>query len=241
VNDRTGKLMTVLSVDEVRKLSGFFGMTSGAGGWRVAIIDTADDMNDAAANALLKMLEEPPGNAMLLLLTNAPGRLLPTIRSRCQRLQLRPLDDDDLLRELDARLPDMKAAERKALVQIASGSLGLALQLSNGDGLELARDAAKLIDDALNPDIPAIVALADRVNRMTDGLDTLGDFLAQALSDRIRQKARAGTPGLNRWTAAWEMSRETIGRTTGLHLEPRQTLLSVSRALSSAAQRSGTV
>src|ERR1700749_754227 len=94
VNERTGKLMTVLSVDEVRKLSGFFGMTSGAGGWRVAIIDTADDMNDAAANALLKMLEEPPSNAMLLLLTNAPGRLLPTIRSRCQRLQLRPLTDE---------------------------------------------------------------------------------------------------------------------------------------------------
>ncbi|HEY1709606.1 MAG TPA: DNA polymerase III subunit delta' [Rhizomicrobium sp.] len=241
VNDRTGKLMTVLSVDEVRKLSGFFGMTSGAGGWRVAIIDTADDMNDAAANALLKMLEEPPANAMLLLLTNAPGRLLPTIRSRCQRLQLRPLDDADLVRELDARLPDMKPAERKALVQIAGGSLGLALQLSNGDGLELARDAAKLIDGAANPDIPAIVALADRVNRMTDGLDTLGEFLAQALSDRIRQKAHAGAPNLDRWTTAWEMSRESIERTTGLHLEPRQTLLGISRALSSAARRSGAV
>ena len=82
INPKTGKLMTVLSVDEIRRLANFFGMTSGAGGWRVAIIDTADDMNDNAANALLKMLEEPPGNAMLLLLSNTPGRLLPTIRSR---------------------------------------------------------------------------------------------------------------------------------------------------------------
>ena len=80
-------------MDEVRRLAGFFGMTSGAGGWRVAIVDTADDMNDNAANALLKLLEEPPGRAMLLLLSNRPGRLLPTIRSRCQRLDLRPLDD----------------------------------------------------------------------------------------------------------------------------------------------------
>src|SRR6185503_14284880 len=80
INPRTGKLMTVLSVDEIRRLSDFFGMTSGAGGWRVAIVDTADDMNDNAANALLKMLEEPPAHAMLLLLSNAPGRLLPTIR-----------------------------------------------------------------------------------------------------------------------------------------------------------------
>ena len=93
VNPDTGKLMTVLSVDEIRQLAGFFGMTSGAGGWRVAIVDTADDMNDNAANALLKMLEEPPARAMLLLLANTPGRLLPTIRSRCQRLDLRPLDD----------------------------------------------------------------------------------------------------------------------------------------------------
>ena len=75
VNPKTGKLMTVLSVDEVRRLADFFGMTSGAGGWRVAIIDTADDMNDNAANALLKMLEEPPANAMLLVLSNTPGRL----------------------------------------------------------------------------------------------------------------------------------------------------------------------
>src|SRR6202007_1846163 len=98
-----------LTVDEVRKLAGFFGMTSGAGGWRVAIVDTADDMNANAANALLKMLEEPPSRAMLLLLTNAPGRLLPTIRSRCQRLQLRPLGDDELGRALGERLPDMAA------------------------------------------------------------------------------------------------------------------------------------
>src|ERR1700761_8017176 len=98
INPDTGKLMTVLSVDEIRRLGGFFGMTSGAGGWRVAVVDTADDMNDNAANALLKMLEEPPSRAMLLLLSNTPGRLLPTIRSRCQRLGLRALDDRSLMR-----------------------------------------------------------------------------------------------------------------------------------------------
>ncbi|HEX2591357.1 MAG TPA: DNA polymerase III subunit delta', partial [Rhizomicrobium sp.] len=145
-NDKTGKLRTELTVDEVRKLSGFFGMTSGAGGWRVAIIDTADEMNPNAANALLKMLEEPPARSMLLLLSNAPGQLLPTIRSRCQRLQLRPLDDAELSDALAAKLPNLGAKEREALMQISGGSLGMALQLSSGDGLELARDAAKIID-----------------------------------------------------------------------------------------------
>jgi DNA polymerase-3 subunit delta' len=238
-NEKTGKLRTELTVDEVRKLSGFFGMTSGAGGWRVAIIDTADDMNVNAANALLKMLEEPPSNAMLLLLSNAPGRLLPTIRSRCQRLQLRPLSDEVLAKELAVRLPDMKTPERNALVQIAGGSLGLALQLSSGDGLSMARDAAKLIDEAKSPDVPAIVALAERVNKMKDGLDTLGGFLAQAMSDRIRHKAEAGAPGMDRWIAAWEATQETISRTTGLNLEPRQTMLNVSRGLERAARRAG--
>src|SRR6201994_2961786 len=115
INPKTGKLMTVLSVDEIRRLADFFGMTSGAGGWRVAIVDTADDMNDNAANALLKMLEEPPANAMLLLLSNTPGRLLPTIRSRCQRLDLRPLDDATMDQALKPHLPDETAAERAAL------------------------------------------------------------------------------------------------------------------------------
>src|SRR5438270_3374805 len=115
INPRTGKLMTVLSVDEIRRLADFFGMTSGAGGWRVAIIDTADDMNDNAANALLKMLEEPPSNAMLLVLSNTPGRLLPTIRSRCQRLDLRPLDDATLEKALARYLPETSASDRASL------------------------------------------------------------------------------------------------------------------------------
>src|SRR6478609_8849620 len=130
INPKTGKLMTVLSVDEIRRLADFFGMTSVAGGWRVAIVDTADDMNDNAANALLKMLEEPPSDAMLLLLSNTPGRLLPTIRSRCQRLELRPLDEASLQNMLARELPEMSTAERTALARLSGGSIGAALTLA---------------------------------------------------------------------------------------------------------------
>src|ERR1700761_4095006 len=130
VNEKTGKLMTVLSVEEIRKLAGFFGMTSGAGGWRVAIVDSADDMNDNAANALLKLLEEPPAKAMLLLLSNTPGRLLPTIRSRCQRLELRTLDEATLAKALAVYLPDSDATERATLARLSGGSLGAALALA---------------------------------------------------------------------------------------------------------------
>lgn len=241
LNPDTGKLMTVLGVAEMSRLNSFFGMTSGAGGWRVVIVDTADDMNDNAANALLKLLEEPPSRAMLLLLTNTPGRLLPTIRSRCQRLTLRPLADDDMDRELTRLLPDASDSERAALIGLAGGSPGAAVRLAGGDGIALAQEAVKLIDRASAPDVTALAALADRLARITDGLDMLGDFLAQNLTDRIRARAIAGQPGLGKWVDALERIRRSFARTDALHLEPRQTLFSAARDLNATARRAGTV
>jgi len=236
-----GKLMTVLGVDEMSRLNGFFGMTSGAGGWRVVIIDTADDMNDNAANALLKLLEEPPKRAMLLLLTNTPGRLLPTIRSRCQRLLLKPLSDADMQRELARLLPEASAEERAALAQLSGGSLGAALRLGQGEGVALARDALRLIENAAQPDIPALLSLSDRLARISDGLDMLGDFMAQALTDRIRARAMAGQTGLYKWVDALERMRRHFGRTDALHLDPRQSLLSTARDLAATSHRAGKI
>ena len=235
-NPKTGKLMTVLSVDEIRRLADFFGMTSGAGGWRVAIVDTADDMNDNAANALLKMLEEPPGHAMLLLLSNTPGRLLPTIRSRCQRLDLRPLDDALLEKALADFLPETSAAERASLARLSGGSIGAALTLATGDGGALAEEADRLIDHAREPDLLALLALGDRLFRIQDGLEQFGDFLVESLTTRIRARAHSGAAGLERWIALRERIEQSFGRATGLHLEPRQTVLSAARDLSRVAR-----
>jgi DNA polymerase-3 subunit delta' len=237
INPKTGKLMTVLSVDEIRKLADFFGMTSGAGGWRVAIVDTADDMNDNAANALLKMLEEPPANAMLLLLSNTPGRLLPTIRSRCQRLELRPLEDAVLERALGQYLPDMTSSERAALARLSGGSIGAALTLATGEGADLAREADRLIEQARDPDTLALLTLGDKLFRMRDGLEQFGQFLTEALADRIRARAHSGAGGLERWVQLLNRIEQNFGRATGLHLEPRQTVLSVARDLAQTARR----
>jgi DNA polymerase III subunit delta' len=236
INQKTGKLMTVLSVDEIRRLADFFGMTSGAGGWRVAIVDTADDMNDNAANALLKMLEEPPGNAMLLLLSNTPGRLLPTIRSRCQRLDLRPLEDAVLEKALAEYLPESGAAERASLARLSGGSIGAALTLATGDGGALATEADRLIDQAREPDLLALLALGDRLFRIQDGLELFGDFLIESLSARIRAKAHSGAAGLERWVLLRERIAQGFGRATRLNLEPRQTILTTARDLSRTAR-----
>ena len=90
----------MIRVDDVRRTVSFFGSTAGEGGWRIAIVDAVDDLQREGANALLKVLEEPPQHSLLLLVSHAPGRELPTIRSRCRRLLLRPLATDDVIRAL---------------------------------------------------------------------------------------------------------------------------------------------
>ena len=241
INPETGKLMNVLSVDEVRRLTGFFGMTSGTGSWRVVVVDTADDMNAAAANALLKLLEEPPSRAMLFLLSNAPGRLLPTIRSRCQRLNLRPLADADIETELARLLPERSPEERKSLAKLSGGSLGAALRLCEGEGLALAQEASKLVDDAGRPDITALFGLSERLGRIADGPDQFGEFLVQVLMNRIRERAMRGQQNLDRWVDTVERLRNGFARADALHLEPRQALLSTARALAGTVRRAGSL
>lgn len=237
INPETGKPMTVLGVDEIRRLGGFFGLTSGAGGWRVAIIDTADDMNDNAANALLKVLEEPPSRSLLLVLAHAPARLLPTIRSRCQRLDLKPLTDADVDTELSRRMPALSAHDRKALVKLAGGSIGAALRLSSGDGMAIAADAERLIDMAAKPDFSTTLALAEKIARLDKGVEDFGEYFARALADRIRARARGGDGNLKSWVELWEKVAASFERTDALNLEPRQTILSATRDLAQTARR----
>jgi DNA polymerase-3 subunit delta' len=241
LNPDTGRLMNVISVNEVRRLGSFFGMTSGAGGWRVAIVDAADDMNDNAANAILKLLEEPPGRAMVLLLANMPGRLLPTIRSRCRRVILKPLETSVVADELARLLPDSNPKERDAIARLSGGSIGMALQLAGGDGVMLAEEADKLIESAKAPDIPTLLALGDKVARMTDGIGDFGGFLRHALSNRIRARALDGAPHLDRWLDCLSKLNESFAQTTMLYLDPRQTILSASQAVSVAARRAGSI
>ena len=239
--DDKGKMPTALKVDEIRRLSSFFGLTSAAGGWRVAMVDTADDMNEEAANALLKTLEEPPAKGLLLVLAHAPGRLLPTIRSRCQRIDLRPLDEKTLAAALAERLPETNDKDRAALAHLAEGSLGLALRLSSEDGLELARAAESLLAAKGAPDVPKILALGDKVARLRDdGLANYGQFLRQALANRVRAAAESGKGAhLDRWVDVWERLNAMFASADALHLDPRQTVLSSALALNEVKRQSG--
>lgn len=159
-DDKKSRFGTVISVEEVRKLNSFFHMSATDGGRRVVIVDSADEMNVSAANALLKTLEEPPKHAFLLLVSHQPSRLLPTIRSRCRELRLGPLSPEDLGRALDAAGSD--AADRSdALAELSAGSVGEALRLTNLGGLEAYHDIVALFATLPRLDRPQALKLAE--------------------------------------------------------------------------------
>jgi DNA polymerase-3 subunit delta' len=132
LNDR-GALRAEIVVEQIRDLQSLFQSKPGLGGWRVVVVDAADEMNRSAANAFLKNLEEPPGKTLFLLVSHSPVRLLPTIRSRCRTLRFQPLADTDVRAVLTRELADSSAAEVDALVPLAEGSPGRALRFAGLD------------------------------------------------------------------------------------------------------------
>src|SRR5262249_37067052 len=117
-DEKRGRMREEIVVEDVRAVGAFLRLTAGAGGWRIVIVDSADELNRNAANALLKILEEPPNRALLLLVAHAPGRLLPTIRSRCRTLSLSALKPDAIGDLLDRYCPSLAADEREILIQL---------------------------------------------------------------------------------------------------------------------------
>src|SRR3981189_1394583 len=145
LNDK-GVMRIVITVDETRETISFFGSTAAVEGWRVCIVDTVDELNPNAANALLKILEEPPRQSLFLLVSHAPARVLPTIQSRCRKLSLRPLATDDVIRAA-AQAANI-AIDDPALSEAAEaseGSVARALTLLGGDALQLQQRTAALL------------------------------------------------------------------------------------------------
>jgi DNA polymerase-3 subunit delta' len=135
-NEKTGNLARNISVAQVRDLAELLELTPALSDWRVAVIDTVDELDAPGANALLKMLEEPPPNVLFLLVSHAPGRLLPTIRSRCRRLEFQALGDDAMTSILEREAPALDESERRRIVAMSFGSAGRALAFAE---LDLAR------------------------------------------------------------------------------------------------------
>jgi len=197
-DEKKGKFKGVIGVDRVRGVGSFLSKTSAEGGWRVVVIDAADEMNRNSANAVLKVLEEPPKQAILLLVAHNPGRLLPTIRSRCRTLTLNLLDDDVVVQLMGKHAPDSSALEAQGLAKLAEGSFGRALSLYEEGGLDLHAELVKLLGTLPHLDVEALHKLGDKMSRAgaDEAFRTLGDLLCWWLGRLISQGARGNTSGL---------------------------------------------
>jgi len=238
-DEKQKRFKTELPVDEVRRTVSFFGTTASSSAWRICIVDAADDMNVSSANALLKILEEPPARSLFLVLSHAPGRLLPTIRSRCRRLDLSPLSDADIVQGLAELAPDASADPQglAELTRFADGSLRSALTLLAGDGLAIAKGFTALAGQVPNVDIAALHGLGDLVaaRNQEDNWDAFLHIWRMWLHERMR-KAAEGTaadmlPFAELWDAANRMARDT----EALNLDRKQVVLSFFQRLSKLA------
>lgn len=189
-DEKAGRFKSAITIDEVRRAGRFFAQTSGSDNWRIIIVDTADDLNRNAANAILKMLEEPPRRAMFLVLSHAPGKLLPTIRSRCLPLPLRPLSDTDLEQALKALGFEVAPESRAALFAQAGGSVSEALKLVNYGGLEILNAFENVLSQSPGgQQRQDIIKLAEALS--AKGSETIFAFFTDNLIRRIEADARA--------------------------------------------------
>jgi DNA polymerase-3 subunit delta' len=237
INEKTGKLYQDIRVEDVRRTVSFFGSTAGEGGWRIAIVDCVDELNRSSANALLKVLEEPPRRAMLLLVSHAPGRVLPTIRSRCRILTLRPLTAEDTARAAAQALGrDAGESELRAAAEAAEGSVARALMLLEGPALALRQRVLDLIGQLPDPDRRALHALGDALGgtepqTLATFLDTINAWLAAQLSGGSPDPGR-----LARMATAWEKINTAAGETQEYNLERKPLVFAVFGWLAEAAR-----
>lgn len=258
LNRDTGRMRAEIAVDDVRDLGGFMHMTPAMGKARVAIVDAADEMNRNSANAVLKILEEPPPNAVLLIVAHAPGRLLPTIRSRCRRLALQPLSEDTVVDLLGAHAPETKPEERRALARLAEGSIGRALELGAAGSLDLYREMVEVLATLPDLDTPRLHGFAERFAKRGEEANadwrSLNYLFDGWLKGLLRQGALAkesapvvpveaglqarllSAASPDRWMAAAEEVANLFARADAVNLDRKQTVMGSFLKLQSATR-----
>jgi DNA polymerase-3 subunit delta' len=222
-DDKRKKMQSEIVVDTVLEVGKFLRLTAGEGGWRVVVVDGAEEMNRNAANALLKLLEEPPKRAILLLVSHAPGRLLPTIRSRCRTLNLAPLGDDEVEGLLRAQAPELSRADAARIARLSEGSIGRALTLAEENGVAIAGLVDEVLAGAVAP--ARAQQVADTLARSEDGYEVFMSLLRSGLAAGTRAAARRNQAGLSRRVGLWEEFGKLERDVQNLNLDKRAAII----------------
>jgi DNA polymerase-3 subunit delta' len=233
--DSGTELARSISVEQVRGLQRLFATTPSLSPWRVVVIDAIDDLERSAANALLKNLEEPPANCLFLLVSHAPERLLPTIRSRCRQLRFTPLPANAMAAALRSAVEDLQPGEIETLVGIGEGSPGRALAVR---GLKM---------EALEKAIAELATAGDPTNARRSRLAAelapkpaqprYEAFLARAPSFIAAEARRRKGPALADALTAWERARDLAGSAVRLSLDPHSVVFELGGILAGLAPR----
>ncbi|MZR30434.1 DNA polymerase III subunit delta' [Sneathiella litorea] len=241
------KFYTVIRIDEVRALSPFFQLTASEGSWRIVIIDPVDEMNASAANAILKILEEPPKKTLFLLVSHTPAGLLPTIRSRCRQLALRPLDDTNMRAVLAPHSENLSSDQLDMLLTLAEGSPGKAFRLLEAGGLDIFTALLDIFKGYPRLDAEKLHALADK-SGLKDGETRYRSVceiypwwltrLVRAASEEfasnnlvpgeaeiMKQMISHHSPSA--WVELWEKGNDLIKRADSINLDRKQVVLNL--------------
>jgi DNA polymerase III subunit delta' len=243
---RRRRLRTEIIVEDTRAIAEFFRLTAAEEGWRIAIVDAAEEMNRNAANALLKILEEPPRRGLLLLVSHSPGRLLPTVRSRCRHFPLAPLPQRAVFQLLEQLRPELARTEAEALAGLAEGSIGRAIELADTGGIALYRSILRILAQVPHLDVSELHAFADKLARpdaeesYRASAELLSWFLARTVAraagrrftpeeliggeeEVTRQLAACADP--TRWASLRDKIERELVDADQLNLDRKQTIL----------------
>jgi len=232
-----GVMRLQIAVDDVRRTITFFGTTAGEGGWRIAVVDAVDELNRFGANALLKVLEEPPARSLLLLVCHSPARVLPTLRSRCCVVNMRPLAQADVAAALAAAVGgQVDDADIHAAAAAGDGSVGRALEFLDEDMLSLRRHALAELDRLPALDANALHALGEALagtdaRPLSAFLDTLNAWMSRRLDRGVGDLAR-----LARLAGAWQRINQSAQDALEYNLERKPLVFSVFGLLAEATR-----
>ncbi len=233
-----------IRVDDVRRALDLFGATAGEGGYRVCIVDAADDLNASSANALLKLVEEPPPRSIFLIVSHAPQRLLPTVRSRCRRLLLRPLDEKDLglvVRSLGPPWAEAEPAALKEAVALGSGSVRRTLEMLDSDLRSVVAETRATLSALPRLDMSRVLALAESLaqrgaeERFRLVLDTAFAWV----SARVHQSAALGPARLAPLAEVCEKAARAAREVEVFNLDKRPLVIALFGDLADAVRRAG--
>ncbi len=241
-NEKGKKHFTDIRVDDVRKIANLFHSTPGEGGWRIAIIDNAEDLNNNSANALLKMLEEPPSRSLFLIISNAAGRLLPTIRSRCRMLPIRPLREAEVASVVAGVMedkPDIDLIRKSA--SLAGGSVRRAISFLDDDSLGFRGRLDTVLQQLPKLDEKALLAIAEETTKR-DGMafprfiEAMEDFLSANLDSNLTTPK--GSVALLPFAELWQKLASSVQEVEAYNLDRRPLVLGTIAELALAINKS---